>query len=62
MPATPVGTFNSFKPDPNLEDDKDKGKGKEVAKEVLKGQKKCFKCHGLWPFSSGLPQQSSACN
>jgi len=33
-PAVPVKTFNSYKPEPAPKDDKDKGKGNEVAKDT----------------------------
>ena len=42
--------FKSYKPDPTPKEDKDKGNGKELAKEAPKGQKKFFKCHGYIHF------------
>jgi len=56
-PTTLVRTFSSFKPDPHPKNDKDKGKGKEVAKEVPKGQKTCFKCHGYGYFQADCPNR-----
>ena len=40
-PIVPVIPFNCYKPDPTPKDEK--GKGKEVARELPKSQKKCFK-------------------
>ena len=54
-PAAPVKPFNSYKLEPNLKDDK--GKGKEVARDLPKSQKKCFKCHGYDPFQADCPNR-----
>jgi len=56
-PTALARTFNSFEPDPSLKDDKDKGKGKEVAKEFPMGQKKCFNCYGYGHFQADCPNK-----
>ena len=50
-------TFNSYRLEPTPKDDRDKGKGKEVAKDTPKGQKKCFKCHGYGHFQPDYPNR-----
>ena len=55
-PAVPVIIFNSYKPEPGPKDDKDKGKGKEVAKDTPNRQKKCFKMPWLWSLLGRLSQ------
>ena len=54
-PATPLKPFNSYKPGPNPNDDK--GKGKDVAKDLPKSKKKCFKCHGCGHFQADCPNR-----
>ena len=49
-PSIPIKTFNSYRLDLTPKEDKDKGKGKEIAKEAPKNQKKCFECRGYSYF------------
>ena len=51
----PVKSFNSYKPESTLKDDK--GKGNEVAKDFPKSQKKYFKCHGYGHFQADCPNR-----
>ena len=56
-PDVLVKTFNSYKPELAPKDDRDKGKGKEVAKDIPKSQKKCSKCHGYGHFQADCPNR-----
>jgi len=52
-----VKTFYSYKQELAPTDDRDKGKGKEIAKDIPKRQKKCFNCHGYGHFQADCPNR-----
>jgi len=56
-PAVPVKTFHSHEPELAPKDDRDKGKAKEISKDIPKSQKKCFKWHGYGHFQADCPNR-----